>query len=174
MFDNDDDGIECRAVLFDYVDDGVDVELDADDKDRAVHWRQQRRATVDAGVDKELDVNDVGVAKGLVPAEGTLRDDGVCFVHNVDDGVNKDDAVSSLRPSKFSNFASQPMSGSIRQNLFLTQLCDVVKNRVARLMVIASALVSTVDSKLRNWYLHKYVRCYQQRNQICSEKQMVS
>ncbi len=114
------------------------------------------------------------MAKGLVAAEGTSREDGVCFVHDVDDGVNKDDVVSSLRPSQFSNFASQPMSGSIRQNLFLTQLCDVVKNRVVRLVVIASASVSTVDSKLRNWYLHKYIRCYQQRNQICIEKQMVS
>jgi hypothetical protein len=42
------------------------------------------------------------------------REDGVCFVHNVDYGVNKDNVVSSLRPSQFSNFASQPMSGSIR------------------------------------------------------------
>jgi hypothetical protein len=42
------------------------------------------------------------VAKGLVAAEGTLREDGVCFVHNVDDGVNEDDVVSSLRPSQFS------------------------------------------------------------------------
>ncbi len=174
LFDNDDDGIKRRAVLFDYVGDGVDVELDADDKDRAVCWRQQKRATVDAGVDKELDVNDVVVAKGLVAAEGTSKEDGVCFVDDVDDGVNKDDVVSSLRPSQFSNFASQPMSGSIRQNLFLTQLCDMVKNCVARMVIIASALVSTVDSKLRNWYLHKYVRCYQQWNQICIEKQMVS
>ncbi len=160
--------------MFDYVDDGVDVELDADDEDRAVHWRQQKKAAVDAGVDKELDVDNVVVAKGLVAAEGTLTEDGVCFVHDVDNGVNEDDVVSSLRPSQFSNFASQPMSGSIRGNLFLTQLFDVVKNCVARLVVIASASVSTVDNKLRNWYLHKYVRCYQQRNQLCIEKQMVS
>ncbi len=161
MFDNDDNGVEHRAVLFDYVDNGVDVELDADDKDRAVRWRQQKRVTVVAGVNKELNVNNVVVAKGLVAAEWMSREDGVCFVHNVDDGVNKDNVVSSLRPSQFSNFASQPMLGSIRRNLFLTQLYDVVKNCVARLVVIASASVSTVDSKLRNWYLHKYVRCYQ-------------
>jgi hypothetical protein len=160
--------------LFDYVDDVIDLELDADNEDRAVCWRQQKRATVDAGIDKELDVNDVVVAKGLVAAEGTSREDSVCFVHDVDNGVNEDNVVSSLRPSQFSNFASQPMPGSIRQNLFLTQLCDVVKNCVARLVVIASASVSTVDSKLRNWYLHKYIRCYQQWNQICIEKQMVS
>jgi hypothetical protein len=42
LFDNDDDGVKPRAVLFDYVDDVVNVELDADDKDRAVHWRQQK------------------------------------------------------------------------------------------------------------------------------------
>jgi hypothetical protein len=42
------------------------------------------------------------VAKGLVAAEGTSREDGVCFVDNVDNGVNKDDVVSSLRPSQFS------------------------------------------------------------------------
>ncbi len=160
--------------MFDYVDDDINVELDADDKDRAVCWRQQKRATVDAGINEELDVNNTVVAKGLVAAEGTSREDGVCFVHSVDDGVKKDDVVSSLRPSQFSNFASQPMSGSIRRNLFLTKLFDAVKNRVARLVVIASASVSTVDSKLRNWYLHKYVRCYQRRNQICIEKQMVS
>jgi hypothetical protein len=88
--------------LPDYVDDGVSVELDADDKDRAVHWRQQKMATVDAGVNKELDIDNVVVAKGLVAAEGTSREDGVCFVHNVDDGVNEDDVVSSLRPSQFS------------------------------------------------------------------------
>ncbi len=173
MFDNDDDGVGRQAVLFDYVDDGVNVELDADDEDRAVCWRQQKRATVDAGVNKELDIDDIVVAKGLVAAEGTSREDSVCFIHNVDNGVNKDDVVSSLRPSLFSNFASQPISGSIRQKIFLTQLCEVVKNCVARLVIIASASVSTVDSKLRNWYLHKYVRCYQQRNQIFIEKQMV-
>ena len=43
MFDNDDDGIKRRAVLFDYVDDGVKVELDADNEDRAVRWRQQKK-----------------------------------------------------------------------------------------------------------------------------------
>jgi hypothetical protein len=63
--------------LFDYVDNGVNVELDADDKDRAVHWRQQKRVTVDAGIDNELDINNVVVAKGLVAAEGTSREDGV-------------------------------------------------------------------------------------------------
>jgi hypothetical protein len=42
------------------------------------------------------------VAKGLVVAEGTSREDGVCYVHNVDNGVNEDDVVSSLRPSQFS------------------------------------------------------------------------
>ncbi len=88
--------------MFDYVDDGVDVELDADNEDRAVRWWQQKRATVDDGVDKKLDVNNVVVAKGLVAAEGTLKKDGVCFVDNVDDGVNKDNVVSSLRPSQFS------------------------------------------------------------------------
>jgi hypothetical protein len=102
LFDNDDDCVKRRAVLFDYVDNGVDVELDADDKDRAVHWRQQIRATVDDGVDKELDIDNIEVAKGLVAAEGMSREDGVCFVDNVDDGVNEDDVVSSLRPSQFS------------------------------------------------------------------------
>jgi hypothetical protein len=88
--------------LCDYVDDGINVELDADNKDRAVRWRQQKRATVDNCIDKELDVNNVVVAKGLVAAEGTSREDGVCFVDNVDDGVNEDNVVSSLRPSQFS------------------------------------------------------------------------
>jgi hypothetical protein len=88
--------------LCDYVDDGVDVKLDADKEDRAVRWQQQKRVTVDAGIDKELDVNNVVVAKGLVSAEGTLREDSVCFVHDVDDGVNEDNVVSSLRPSQFS------------------------------------------------------------------------
>jgi hypothetical protein len=32
---------------------------------------------------------------------------------------------------------------------------------------------NTVDSKLRNWYLHKYVRCYKRRNQFCVDKQML-
>jgi hypothetical protein len=88
--------------LFDYVDVGIDVELDADNEDRAVRWWQQKRAAVDAGVDKELDVDDVVVAKGLVAAEGTSREDGVCFVDDVDNGVNEGDVVSSLRPSQFS------------------------------------------------------------------------
>jgi hypothetical protein len=88
--------------LFDYVDVGVDIELDADDEDRAVHWRQQKRATVDNGIDVELDVDNIVVAKGLVAAEGMSREDGVCFVDDVDDGVNKDNVVSSLRPSQFS------------------------------------------------------------------------
>jgi hypothetical protein len=52
-------------------------------------------------MNKELDVDDVVVAKGLVAAEGTSREDSVCFVHNVDNGVNKDDVVSSLRPNQF-------------------------------------------------------------------------
>jgi hypothetical protein len=102
LFEDDDDGVERQAVLFDYVDNGVNVELDADNKDRAVCWRQQKRATVDAGVDKELDVDDVVVAKGLVAAEGTSREDDMCFVDDVDDGVDEDDVVSSLRPSQFS------------------------------------------------------------------------
>ena len=106
LFDNDDNCIECRAVLFDYVDDGVDVELDADDKDRAVRWRQKKRANVDNGVNKELDVNDIVVAKGLVAAEGTSREDGMCFVDDVDDGVDKDNVVSSLRPSQFSQLVT--------------------------------------------------------------------
>ncbi len=101
LFDDDDDGVKRQAVLFDYVDDGIDVELDADDEDRAVRWQQQKRGTVDAGINEELDVNDVVVAKGLVAAEGTSREDGVCFVHNVDDGVNKGNVVTSLRPSQF-------------------------------------------------------------------------
>jgi hypothetical protein len=81
--------------LFDYVDNSVDVELDVDDEDRAVPWRQQKRATVDNGVDKELDVDNVVVAKGLVAAEGTLREDGRCFVDYVDNGVDEDDVVST-------------------------------------------------------------------------------
>ncbi len=88
--------------MFDYVDDGINVELDADNKDRAVRWRQQKRATVDAGINKELDINNVVVAKWLVVAEKMSREDGVCFVDDVDDSVNEDDVVSSLRPSQFS------------------------------------------------------------------------
>jgi hypothetical protein len=101
LFDNDDDCIKHQAVLFDYVDKGINVELDADNKDIAVHWRQQKRA-IDDGIDKKLDVNKVVVAKGLVAADGTLREDGMCFIDNVDDGVNEDNVVSSLRPSQFS------------------------------------------------------------------------
>jgi hypothetical protein len=88
--------------LFDYVDDGVNVELDADNKDRAVHWRQQKKAPVDNDIDEELIVDNVVVAKGLVFAEGMSRKDGVCFVDNVNVSVNKDNVVSSLRPSQFS------------------------------------------------------------------------
>jgi hypothetical protein len=43
--------------------------------------------TVDDGVDEELDINNVVVAKGLVAAEGTSREDSVCFVDDVDDSV---------------------------------------------------------------------------------------
>jgi hypothetical protein len=46
------------------------------------------------------------VAKELVAAEGTLREDGVCFVDNVDDGVDEDDVVSSLRPNQFSQLVT--------------------------------------------------------------------
>ncbi len=88
--------------MFDYVDNGINVELDADNKDRAVRWRQKKRATVDAGINEELDVEDVVVAKELVVAEGTSREDSVCFIHNVDNGVNEDNLVSSLRPHQFS------------------------------------------------------------------------
>jgi hypothetical protein len=45
------------------------------------------------------------VAKGLVAAEGMSREDRVCFVDNVDNvdnGVDEDNVVSSLRPSQFS------------------------------------------------------------------------
>ncbi len=91
-----------ELFLFDYVDNGVNVELEVDDKDRAARWQQQKRAAVDAGVNEELDVDDVVVAKGLVAAEGTSGEDGVYFVHNVDNSVNKDDVVSSLSPSQFS------------------------------------------------------------------------
>ncbi len=88
--------------MFDYVDVSIDIELDVDNKDRAVHWRQQKRVTVDNGINEEIDINNVVVAKGLVAAEGTSREDSVCFVDNVDDGVDEDDVVSSLRPSQFS------------------------------------------------------------------------
>ncbi len=46
------------------------------------------------------------MAKELVAAEGTLREDGVCFVDNVDDGVDEDDVVSSLRPNQFSQLVT--------------------------------------------------------------------
>ncbi len=42
----------------------------------------------------------------LVAAEGTSKEDGLCFVHDVDDGVNKDDVVSSLRPGQFSQLVT--------------------------------------------------------------------
>jgi hypothetical protein len=92
--------------LFDCVDVSVDVELDVNDKDRAVCWRQQKRGTVDNGINKELDVDNVVVAKGLVAAEGMPREDGVCFIDNVDDGVEEDNVVSSLRPSQFSQLVT--------------------------------------------------------------------
>ncbi len=101
MFDDDDNCVKPQAVLFDYVDDGVNIVLDADNKHRAVRWWQQKRATVDNGVNEELDVDNIVVAKGLVAAEGTSREDGVCFIDDVDNGVNKDDVMSSLRPSQF-------------------------------------------------------------------------
>ncbi len=46
------------------------------------------------------------MAKGLVAAEGTSREDGVCFINDVDDSVDKDDVVSSLRPSQFSQLVT--------------------------------------------------------------------
>jgi hypothetical protein len=46
-FEDDVNGVKCQAVLFDYVEDSIDIELDIDDKDRAVCWLQQKRATVD-------------------------------------------------------------------------------------------------------------------------------
>ncbi len=46
------------------------------------------------------------MAKGLITAEGTSREDGVCFVDNVDDGVDEDNVVSSLRPSQFSQLVT--------------------------------------------------------------------
>ncbi len=92
--------------MFDYVDDSVDVDLDVNDKDRAFRWQQQKKATVDDGINEELDVNNVVVAKGLVAAEGMSREDGVCFIDNVEDGVDKDNVVSSLRPSQFSQLVT--------------------------------------------------------------------
>ncbi len=46
------------------------------------------------------------MAKGLVAAEGTSREGGVCFVDNVDDGVDEDNVESSLRPSQFSQLVT--------------------------------------------------------------------
>ncbi len=46
------------------------------------------------------------MAKGLVAAEGTSREDGVCFFDNVDNGVDKDNVVSSLRRSQFSQLVT--------------------------------------------------------------------
>ncbi len=92
--------------MFDYVDVSVAVELDVNNKDRAVHWRQQKRVTVDNSVNEELDVDNVVVAKGLVAAEGMSREDGMCFVDNVDNGVDEDNVVSSLRPSQFSQLVT--------------------------------------------------------------------
>ena len=46
------------------------------------------------------------MAKGLVAAEGASREDGVCFVEDVDNGVDKEDVVSSLRPSQFSQLVT--------------------------------------------------------------------
>ena len=42
------------------------------------------------------------MAKGLVAAKGTSREEGVCFVDDVDNGVDEENVVSSLRPSQFS------------------------------------------------------------------------
>ncbi len=92
--------------MFGYVDDSVNIELDHNNKDRAVHWQQQKRATVDNGIDEELDVDNVVVAKGLVAAEGMLREDGICFVDDIDNGVDEDNVVSSLRPSQFSQLVT--------------------------------------------------------------------
>jgi hypothetical protein len=92
--------------LFDYVDDSANIELDVDNKDRAVRWQQQKRETVDNGINEELDVDNVVVAKGLVAAEGMSREDGMCFVDDVDDGVDEDNVVSSLRPSQFSQLVT--------------------------------------------------------------------
>ncbi len=46
------------------------------------------------------------MAKELVAAEGTSREDSVCFVDDVDDSVDKDNVVSSLRPSQFSQLVT--------------------------------------------------------------------
>ncbi len=47
------------------------------------------------------------------------------------------------------------------------------KNPVEPKLAHLLEMDNTVDSKLRNWYLHKYVRCYKQQNQFCIDKQMV-
>jgi hypothetical protein len=47
------------------------------------------------------------------------------------------------------------------------------KNPVGPKLAHLLKMDNTVDSKLRNWYLQKYVRCYKQRNQFCIDKQMV-
>jgi hypothetical protein len=39
-------------------------------------------------------------------AEETSREDGMYFVDNVDNGVDVDDVVSSLRPSRFSQLVT--------------------------------------------------------------------
>ena len=46
------------------------------------------------------------MAKGLVAAEGMLREDGICFVDDIDNGVDEDNVVSSLRPSQFSQLVT--------------------------------------------------------------------
>ncbi len=141
----------CQStfVRFNQAKSFLDTTLWHGEESRAVHWRQQKRATVDDGINEELDVNNVVVAKGQVAAEGTSREDGVCFVDNVEDGVDKDNIVSSLRPSQFSQLL-----------MWWRTMWE-------------GWWSSQVHSKLRNWYLHKYVRCYEQRNQFCIDKQMV-
>jgi hypothetical protein len=94
------------------------------------------------------------VAKGLVVAEGMFREDGVCFIDDVDDGVDEDNVVSSLRPSQFSQLVT--WWRTVWQGWWSLQVRQY-----------------TLDSKLRNRYLHKYVRCYEQWNQFCIDKQMV-
>ncbi len=46
------------------------------------------------------------MANGLVAAEGRTREDSVSFVGDVDDGVDEDNVVSSLRPSQFSQLVT--------------------------------------------------------------------
>jgi hypothetical protein len=62
--------------------------------------------TVEDGIDKAQDIDNVVVAKGLVVAEGTSREDGVCFIDDVDNAVDEDNVVSSLRPSQFSQLVT--------------------------------------------------------------------